>query len=122
MKILLAYHFQGNFSLLGLEPLGLIQLGRLLRERGHRVRYATLDPAVLVRAIREFEPQVVAYSIASVHHGRALAINRELKKSFDFYAVFGGPHPTFFPELIEEAGVDAIYEGWVEGTGGSYCY
>ena len=111
MKILLVYHFQGNFSLVGLEPLGLIQLGRLLRDRGHTMRYAAMHFAVLRRAIKEFQPRVIAYSIASVHHGRALAINRELKKSFDFYAVFGGPHPTFFPELIEEEGVDAICVG-----------
>jgi len=111
MKILLVYHFQGNFSAVGLEPLGLIQLGRLLRDRGHAVRYATMDLTVLRRAIKEFQPRVIAYSIASVHHGRALAINRELKKNFDFYAVFGGPHPTFFPELIEEEGVDMICVG-----------
>jgi len=111
IKILLVYHFPGNFSLMGLEPLGLIQLGRLLRDRGHAVRYVTLERAALARALREFQPQVIAYSIASVHHGRALRINRELKREHNFYAVFGGPHPTFFPELIEEEGVDTICVG-----------
>jgi len=38
MKLPLGYHFQGNFSLLGLEPLGLIQLGRLLWNRDHTAR------------------------------------------------------------------------------------
>ena len=111
MKILMVYHFQGNFTMAGLEPLGLIQLGRLLRDRGHELRYAAMEKKLLAGAIREFAPEMIAYSLCSVHHQRAVSLNRELKKVHKFYAVFGGPHPTFFPEILEEEGVDAICVG-----------
>lgn len=97
--------------MVGMEPLGLIQLGRLLRDRGHQVRYATMETRLLAKAVREFKPRLIAYSICSVDQERALEINRELKRGYDFYAVFGGPHPTFFPEMIEDDGVDALCVG-----------
>jgi radical SAM superfamily enzyme YgiQ (UPF0313 family) len=41
-----------------------------------------------------------------------LKLNRQVKRQFpEVIAVFGGPHPTFFPEMIEEEGVDGICIG-----------
>ncbi len=31
-------------------------------------------------------------------------------------SVFGGPHPTYFPEFVEEPGVDAVCIGEGEGA------
>ena len=111
MKVLLCYHFQGNFAMAGMEPLGLIELGRLLRDRGHEVRYAKMDLGLVRKAIKAFQPRLIGYSICSVHHNHAIDLNRKLKQEYDFYSMFGGPHPTFFPEMIEEGGVDAICVG-----------
>ncbi len=97
--------------MVGMEPLGLIQLGRLLTDRGHEVRYSTMDRGAIGRAVRRMKPEMIAYSICSVDQERALAANRALKREHDFYAVFGGPHTTFFPEMIEEDGVDALCVG-----------
>jgi radical SAM superfamily enzyme YgiQ (UPF0313 family) len=38
-------------------------------------------------------------------------LNRALKSRFCFFSVFGGPHATFFPEFINEDGVDAVCVG-----------
>jgi radical SAM superfamily enzyme YgiQ (UPF0313 family)/peptidoglycan/xylan/chitin deacetylase (PgdA/CDA1 family) len=40
-----------------------------------------------------------------------LRINKLIKKAAKVYSVFGGPHPTFFPEIINEEGVDAVCIG-----------
>ena len=38
-------------------------------------------------------------------------INKELKKKFDFFSIAGGPHPTFFPEMLEQSSFNAICRG-----------
>jgi len=40
-----------------------------------------------------------------------LGANNRLKELFDFVSLFGGPHPTFFPDMIEREGVDIICRG-----------
>jgi len=37
--------------------------------------------------------------------------NYELKQKLDFVSVFGGPHPTYFPQVVNEPGVDYIVRG-----------
>ena len=64
-----------------------------------------------LEAVREIRPDIIAYSITTGKHGFYQRINLELKKKFRFFAVFGGPHATFFPEFIEEEGVDAVCRG-----------
>ena len=91
MKVLLCYHFQGNFAMAGMEPLGLIQLGRLLRDRGHEVRYAKMDLGLVRKAIKAFQPRLIGYSICSVHHNHAIDLNRKLKQEYDFYSDVRGP-------------------------------
>jgi radical SAM superfamily enzyme YgiQ (UPF0313 family) len=45
-----------------------------------------------------------------------LGVNSQLKKElgFEFKSIFGGAHPTFFPQMIEEPSVDAICRGEAE--------
>ena len=56
----------------------------------------------------EIKPDVIGFSSTTVDIKRLLAINRALKKEFNFFSIFGGPHPTFFPEVIE--GEYAVWE------------
>jgi radical SAM superfamily enzyme YgiQ (UPF0313 family) len=43
-------------------------------------------------------------------------LSRRIKQEHDVLSVFGGPHPTYFPEMIEEDGVDVICRGEGEGA------
>jgi anaerobic magnesium-protoporphyrin IX monomethyl ester cyclase len=61
--------------------------------------------------MESFKPDVVGFSIMTGSHGWALNIARALKKRYKFIALFGGAHPTFFPEFIDEDGVDVICRG-----------
>jgi len=47
---------------------------------------------------------------------------RALKSRYDFHSVFGGPHPTFFPEIIDEESVDAVCLGEADETFPDYLF
>ena len=94
-----------------LEPLGALYLAGVLKEHGHETRLAVLAEDDLVAVAQEFHPDVVAHSLHTGVQAAHLAANARLKEAGAFFAAFGGPHPTFFPEIIEEEGVDGACVG-----------
>ncbi|MEI6438397.1 MAG: radical SAM protein [Candidatus Omnitrophota bacterium] len=106
------------------ERMGIMCLSAALKERGHETRLVLLDThgeQGTVALARSFAPGVVAYSVMTGEHGRMLAFNRLLKKEISFLAVFGGPHTTFFPDMIQEEGVDAICVGEADEAFPEFC-
>lgn len=96
------------------ERYGVMILSSMLKSRGHDVRLviaANIGGRALAGLVRQFAPSVIAYSAMTGEHIGLLEINRALKKERNFISVFGGPHATFFPELINEEGCDAICVG-----------
>jgi anaerobic magnesium-protoporphyrin IX monomethyl ester cyclase len=94
------------------DPLGIMYLAAALEQQGHRVHFVdiALEPRWEERIVT-LAPDVVGYSVITGSQGPLLEINRLLKKRFDFLSLWGGPHPTFFPELIEKEDVDIICIG-----------
>lgn len=94
------------------DPLGFMYLAAVLRQRGHWVRLIDVayDPDWEERA-QALKPDAVGYSVITGSHGLFLEINRRLKDRMDFLSIWGGPHPTFFPEFIDEPGVDLLCLG-----------
>lgn len=94
------------------EPLGLLYLSSVLRQAGHEVRLsvaAAEDPA---KVAREWQPEVVGYSVFTGSGPFYRDLNLRVKVAVpSVISVFGGPHPTFFPEYIHEPGVDAVCVG-----------
>lgn len=88
-------------------------MAAIARQRGHRVGLFEYrrSPRRAARALAEFAPDIVAYSVCSNEAEDYLAINRALKEALSFFAVFGGPHPTHHPSYVREEGVDAICRG-----------
>jgi len=88
-------------------------LSAIAKAMGHSVKVVEIDKSLkdLRNAMAAFKPDIVAYSMCSVESERYLEVNRSLKREFAFHAVLGGAHPTFFPEVIEEEGVDSICIG-----------
>lgn len=96
------------------ERLGIMCLSASLKAQGFKTRLAicdTLGIKKIKELINEYKPEVVGYSVMTGEHIKLLEVNRILKKEFKFISVFGGPHATFFPDLINEDGVDAICVG-----------
>ncbi len=104
------------------EPQGIMYLSSALKAAGHQVELAVGDHHDPVAVAREFQPDVAAYSVITGSQRYYLAVNRRLKAAFpppagqrpgegSVFSVFGGPHPTFFPEMLQEQGVDGICRG-----------
>ena len=94
-----------------IEPLGIMSLSAVLKEAGHQTDIIKCDLEDVEAKMMDFDPGIVAYSVCTGQHKYYRDINLRLKESFDFIAVFGGPHPTFFNEFINEPGVDIICLG-----------
>ncbi len=94
------------------EPQGIMHLSSALKSAGHQVELAIAARHDPLAVAREFRPDVAAYSVITGSQRYYLELNRRLKAEMPgIFAVFGGPHATFFPELTREDGVDGVCRG-----------
>ncbi|HQP97912.1 MAG TPA: radical SAM protein [bacterium] len=96
------------------QPLGVSYISALLKRHGHKVSALNVDSVSdPVQSVRTLAPDVVAYSTSSSSAARYQEINRILRDAIPgLFSLFGGPHPSFFPRMIDEdPGVDAICIG-----------
>lgn len=101
-----------------IEPLGIGYLSSVLKAAGHDVDlYKTYGKISIPNGLRELcgEKLVFAYSVTTGTHQYYIALNDLVKSYFkNSIAVFGGPHPTYFPEILEEENIDYILRGEAE--------
>ncbi|MCF8295950.1 MAG: B12-binding domain-containing radical SAM protein [Saprospiraceae bacterium] len=93
------------------EPIGIMHISALLRKHGHLTAYSGTEGVDLVELISKFKPDIIGCGVCTGFQNYYLNLNRELKKKFNFISIFGGPHPTFFPDFILEENVDIICRG-----------
>jgi len=95
------------------EILSIPILSAIAKARGHATELfvAGRNLRKLASQVAAFAPDIVAYSVCSNEVDRYLQINRFLKEHMKVFSLFGGAHPTFFPEFVETNGVDAICRG-----------
>jgi len=94
------------------EPLGIMHLSSAVKAAGHEVQLAIGARHDPVSVAGQFRPDVAAYSVITGSQRYYLELNRRLKAALPgVFSVFGGPHPTFFPEMVREPGVDGICRG-----------
>lgn len=106
MKILFVHRY--NFF----EPLGILTLAAVLKKNGYDVEFIDLKlEKKPVEKIISLNPDVIAYSVTTGQHFFYADFNKRLKGKMNFLSVFGGPHCTFFPEFINDEGVDVICRG-----------
>ena len=98
-----------------MEPLGLMYLSSAAKKNGHETRLAYTSEN-LDKIMSEYRPDVVGYSVMTGDDKMYAEVNQKLKDSHEFFSIFGGPHPTFFPKYIKEKGIDAICRGEGEET------
>ena len=94
-------------------PMGLMHLSSVLKKAGHQVDLVISTHQDPIQAAKEFKPQIVGYTIYTGLHRYYLELNKAIKEALGgkVFSVFGGPHATFFPEVIEEEGVDGVCIG-----------
>lgn len=95
--------------------LGVLILSSLVKRDGHESRlvYATeLEKDEIHKDIMgNYAPDIVCMSGATGEHIILQRVNSQLKKLYSFYTIFGGPHATFTPSLIDDPDIDAICVG-----------
>lgn len=99
---------------LAFEYLGVMYISSILKIHGHQVETFIIDKRddrKVFRKISQFSPDLVGFSCLTGSHKWAIEFARRLKKNLSIKTILGGPHPTFFPEIISESGVDIICIG-----------
>lgn len=91
---------------------GYMYLSAALRAAGARVRLVQAEGAEDFATRFAADPTpVVGFGVTTGLHRVYLAWLRRLKVSRDVHAVLGGPHATYFPDVVHERGVDAVCLG-----------
>ena len=91
--------------------IGIMTMASLLGQSGHHSEVVEAEYTQIKARLQQSKPDIVAFSTPSIYSQTYVELNRRLKGEFRFFSIFGGPHPTFFPELIEEEGIDGICIG-----------
>ncbi len=65
-----------------------------------------------IQVIEDEKPDIIGFSCISGMHLDALKVANVIKSKFPLLPIImGGPHPTFFPDVIEEPAIDMICRG-----------
>ncbi|WP_243312283.1 B12-binding domain-containing radical SAM protein [Fundidesulfovibrio agrisoli] len=100
----------------GYESFGPMYLSAALARRGHRaeVLVEVEEGRGFMAAVAAAKPDIVAFSLMSGLQDWAARTARAVKRLMNVPVIAGGPHCTFFPEFIEEEGIDAVCRGEAE--------
>ena len=80
-------------------------ISAVLKKHGHTVDlFIDKDPDALLGKI--LPNDIVAFSTMTGEHHWALEAASRIKDKINILTVFGGPHPTYFPEIINHPAVD----------------
>lgn len=93
------------------ENLGPMYLSSAIKQSGHTTGLIIEEAKSDNSAIRAFKPDIVAFSVTTGTHQWALQRARTIKSSIGCSIIFGGPHATYFPEVIEHDAVDIVCRG-----------
>ncbi|MDC0199490.1 B12-binding domain-containing radical SAM protein [Candidatus Nitrosopelagicus sp.] len=120
-------------EMIAYERIAMMQLSACLKESGHEVRAAIMNsvnplpglktvmgevgkPGLMGEAqieelIRDWKPDIIAYTAMTGEHYSLLDFNRKMRKKYDFYAMMGGPHAMFNTQVLDDEGLDAVCTG-----------
>lgn len=93
------------------EHPGIMILSSILKQNNHSVDIVEASYSKVVRKLKMYDFQILAYSSVSPTIRYYLNLNLKLKKWFNVLSLFGGPHATYYPEMINEPGVDGVCVG-----------
>jgi len=80
-------------------------ISALLKKHGHEVDLLIgKDASAFIDKVQEND--IVAFSTMSGEHHWALKVASQIKKEKEVLTVFGGAHPTYFPDIIKHPAVD----------------
>ena len=94
------------------EPMGVMQLSAVTKPIGHKNFIASHQEGFIPEIIRKYGIDAVGMSIMSTEAKKFYNLSRSLRQEFpNLIQIAGGPHPTFYPKIIETWDLDAIVLG-----------
>lgn len=91
-------------------PLGIMYLSAFLKKSGHEC-WLFLIERDNIKDLKEFRPDFLCYTVTTSNYKYYVEYNKYLRGRLNAMSLFGGPHATFFPEMINEDGVDGVCVG-----------
>lgn len=112
MKVLFAFKSE-NFVV----PVGLCLISAIARKKGHQCYLGELNSVDVLEVVAKLKPDVIAYSSSTGEAKHYLHLNQKIKERFpEIFTIMGGPHTTFYPQMIKQSSLDAICVGEGEGA------
>ncbi|MBU1172260.1 MAG: B12-binding domain-containing radical SAM protein [Proteobacteria bacterium] len=91
---------------------GIMALSASVKRAGHVCLLVVADlEKQPVQAILDHKPDVIAFSITTGEYPFMEKIGRCIRQRFNGRIICGGPHPTFYPEVLKDDYLDAICRG-----------
>jgi radical SAM superfamily enzyme YgiQ (UPF0313 family) len=95
-----------------IEPMGVMQLSAIVKARGHETSICTIEEQDIFKAIVQFKPQVLACSFMTTEALRFKGLLEEVRRRYpSLILVAGGPHPTYYPQIMDTWPLDALVVG-----------
>jgi anaerobic magnesium-protoporphyrin IX monomethyl ester cyclase len=94
------------------ENIGVMSIAGVLKAAGHDVDLLLTDehPDYLKR-VEDYDPDLIGFSFMTGNRRWAFATAKEIKERTNKPIIFGGVHPTLFPEDIDFSYVDYVCIG-----------
>ena len=95
-----------------MENFGIINISSVLKAAGHKTDLLIEEsPGKLLKFIKNAKPDIIAFSCTTGIHKWVVRTAEKIKSEISVPVIVGGPHPTFFPQMIEEPSIDFICRG-----------
>lgn len=100
------------------ESLGVAILSSAVKSSAHQCDLILVSHSKdIYKDIRDKQPDLLGFSCMTGSHKSLLTLIKVIKRKFPCIPnILGGPHPTFYPEVLENEGLDMICIGEGEGA------
>ena len=96
-----------------IETLGPMYLSSIAKQAGYECRIVDINEALDIAL--SCLPDIIGYSVLTGNQGQFITLNENLKRTFSFISIVGGPHATFFPSDFEDnEHIDYVVRGEAE--------
>ncbi|MDP8212945.1 MAG: radical SAM protein [Candidatus Zapsychrus exili] len=94
------------------EPMGILQLSAITKSLGAKSFVASIDQDNIIKKIKVLEINLVALSIMSTESKAFRELSENIRKELPHIKIIvGGPHPTYFPQIVDTWPIDAVVVG-----------
>ena len=106
----------------GAEPLGALYVAGCLKAAGHECKFVGTRGNDVLADVRRHRPDMVAFGATTGLHRYYLGLAAEIKRRHPKVVTYmGGPHATYYPEVIHSPGIDVVCRGEGEDASVELC-